>query len=324
MGAERHQFTAGPEDDGQRLDVVVAGRIPGLSRSQAQRLIKTGHVIVGGAPAKPSAPVEAGATIAIDIPPPVDDTPAPEPLPLTVLYQDEALAVIEKPAGMVVHPGAGHAAGTLVNALRHHLVGLSGIGGRTRPGIVHRLDRGTSGLMVVAKHDAAHQALSKQFADRLVTKQYTTLVWGHPEPGEVFDTPIGRDPGNRQRMSGRAQRARPALTRVVSARRLGELSLLTVSIESGRTHQIRVHLSEAGHPVAGDAVYGGKRRGGPAAVIRLDRPFLHASHLAFTHPVDGRPMVFDSPLSPDLQQVVDTLTRRHARPAAIDTDDNHR
>ena len=314
MSAATHQFVAGPDDDGQRLDVFVASRVPGLSRSQAQRLIRNGHVAVDGERAKPSAPVESGTTVTIEIPPPVDDTPGPEPLPLTVLYEDDALAVIEKPAGMVVHPGAGHAAGTLVNALRHHLAGLSGIGGRTRPGIVHRLDRGTSGLMVVAKHDAAHQTLSRQFADRSVTKQYVALVWGHPEPATVYDTPIGRDPSNRKKMSGRAPRARAALTRIVAARRLGELSLLTVAIESGRTHQIRVHLSEAGHPVAGDPVYGGRRRGGPAAVARLDRPFLHASHLTFSHPTDGRSLVFDSPLPSDLQQVVDTLERIQSRP----------
>lgn len=308
-----HEFAIGVEDEGRRLDVVLTGRLPGLSRSQAQRLVRAGHVTIDGVVPKPSLLVTAGSRIAIELPPPAEDEPTPEALPLAIVYDDADLAVIEKPAGMVVHPGAGHAGGTLVNALRHHLSGLSGIGGRARPGIVHRLDRGTSGLMVVAKHDAAHQALSRQFASRVVDKSYLALVWGHPAAGEVFDSPIGRDPVHRQKMSSRARHGRAALTRVVDAERLGELSLVTVAIASGRTHQIRVHLSEAGHPVAGDPVYGGgRRRGGPPAVARLGRPFLHAARLAFHHPADGRVMTFTSALPADLQAVVDTLRRRQS------------
>ncbi len=309
-----HRLQVGPDDDGKRLDVYVAECVPALSRSQAQRLIRTGHVRVNGAEARPSTPLVAGCIVEVDVPPPEPDTPEPEALPLTIRYEDDDLAVIEKPAGMVVHPGAGHASGTLVNALLFHLSGLSGIGGKARPGIVHRLDRGTSGLMVVAKHDAAHQALARQFAGRRVEKLYTALVWGRPEKGAVFDRPIGRDPVHRQKMSTRAPKGRAALTRIVDVEPLGPLSLVTVAIESGRTHQIRVHLSEAGYPVVGDPVYGGRRRGAPAAVTRLERPFLHATRLVFDHPRDGRMMELSSPLPDDLQGVVDALRRAAARP----------
>jgi 23S rRNA pseudouridine1911/1915/1917 synthase len=221
--------------------------------------------------------------------------------------------VIDKPAGMVVHPAAGHASGTLVNALLHHVRGLSGIGGAERPGVVHRLDRGTSGVMVVAKHDRAHRALSQQFHDRDVVKEYVALVWGTARAGRTFEGPIGRDPKHRQKMSTRARRARPALTRVIEVEALRGVSLVHVSIGTGRTHQIRVHLSEAGHPIVGDALYGGVRRRVPAALAaagRLDRPFLHASRLTFAHPSSGAPMTFEAPLPPDLLAVVDTLRRR--------------
>ena len=210
---------------------------------------------------------------------------------------------------MVVHPAAGHASGTLVNALLHHVDDLSGIGGEKRPGIVHRLDRGTSGLMVVAKHDAAHEDLARQFHDREVEKEYIALVWGEVQAGRRIDAPIGRDPVNRKKMSARARRSREAVTRIHRARQLGPaLTLVHVVIQTGRTHQIRVHLSAIGHPIVGDAVYGGVRRRVPGdlrAVTHLDRPFLHAARLAFTHPVDGRRMEFESALPADLQRVLD-------------------
>jgi 23S rRNA pseudouridine1911/1915/1917 synthase len=212
---------------------------------------------------------------------------------------------------MVVHPAAGHTSGTLVNALLHHVDDLSGIGGEKRPGIVHRLDRGTSGLMVVAKHDAAHAELSRQFRDREVEKQYLALVWGTVEAGRRIDAPIGRDPVNRKKMSARARRAREAVTRIVRVEHLGPaLTLAQVAIHTGRTHQIRVHLSAIGHPVVGDPLYGGVHRRVPGdlkAVRHLDRPFLHAARLAFSHPVDGRRMEFESELPSDLQRVLDEL-----------------
>ncbi len=282
------------------------------SRSQIQRLIKDGHVQVGGRPAKANLAVKAGQSIDVDLPEAVDPVPRPEALPLPILYQDTDLIVVDKPAGMVVHPAAGHDSGTLVNALLHHVTDLSGIGGEKRPGIVHRLDRGTSGLMVVAKHDTAHEELSRQFHDREVEKEYVALVWGEVLAGRRIDSPIGRDPGDRKKMSARARRSREAVTRITKAQPLGRvLTLAHVAIHTGRTHQIRVHLSAIGHPIVGDALYGGIRRRVPGdlrAVGRLERPFLHAARLAFTHPADGRRMEFESALPPDLQQVLDQLT----------------
>jgi 23S rRNA pseudouridine1911/1915/1917 synthase len=248
----------------------------------------------------------------VQVPEAVDPAPRPEALPLPILYQDADLIVVDKPAGMVVHPAAGHDSGTLVNALLHHVTDLSGIGGEKRPGIVHRLDRGTSGLMVVAKNDAAHEELSRQFHDREVEKEYVALVWGEVLAGRRIDAPIGRDPGDRKKMSARARRSREAVTRITRAEPFGRaLTLARVAIHTGRTHQIRVHLSAIGHPIVGDSLYGGVHRRVPGdlrAITHLDRPFLHAARLAFTHPTDGRRMEFESVLPPDLQQVVDELT----------------
>jgi 23S rRNA pseudouridine1911/1915/1917 synthase len=291
--------------------------LPGHSRSQIQRLIKEGRVQLGGRPAKANLPVKAGQEVTVDIPPAVDPTPRGEELPLSVVYQDHDLVVIDKPAGMVVHPAAGHQGGTLVNALLHHVTDLSGIGGEKRPGIVHRLDRGTSGLMVVAKHDAAHTELARQFQDREVEKTYTALVWGVVQAGRRIDAPIGRDPVNRKKMSARARRSREAVTRIVRAEHFGRaLTLADVAIHTGRTHQIRVHLSAIGHPIVGDPLYGGVHRrvaGDLRAVTHLERPFLHAARLAFKHPSDGRRMEFSSELPDDLQRVLDEIRERHNR-----------
>jgi 23S rRNA pseudouridine1911/1915/1917 synthase len=251
-----------------------------------------------------------GDRVGVDLPAPVAAALAAEALPLEILYQDRDIAVLDKPAGMVVHPGAGHASGTLVNALLHHIQDLSGVGGELRPGIVHRLDRGTSGVMVVAKHDAAHQELARQFQDREVEKEYIALVWGVVQAGRRIDAAIGRDPKNRQKMSARSRRAREAVTRITRAHHLPGLTLCQVAIHTGRTHQIRVHLSAIGHPVVGDALYGGVHRrvqGDIRAVQRLERPFLHAARLVFTHPGDRRRMEIIAPLPEDLQRVLDDL-----------------
>jgi 23S rRNA pseudouridine1911/1915/1917 synthase len=304
-------IVASAEDAGARLDQFLSTHLPALSRSQVQRLIREGHVRLDGGPApKPSLPVTAGLIAHVTIPAPAPAAPRPEPLPLTICYDDEELVVVDKPAGLVVHPGAGHSSGTLVNALLHHVSGLSGIGGTERPGIVHRLDRGTSGLMVIAKHDRAHRELARQFHDREVSKAYRALVWGRPRAGMELDKPIGRDRRHRQRMSSRTSNPRAALTRVAEVEPLGSVSLVTATIATGRTHQIRVHLSEAGHPVVGDALYGGVHKTRPARLAVLDtleRPFLHASWLAFAHPADGRAMTFESPLPEDLATVVAAL-----------------
>jgi len=308
--ARVERFVAAADDAGTRLDVFLARRLPAVSRSRLQKLITAGHVQVDGAIAKSSLALHAESSIEVSHPPNAPSGIAPEALALPVIYDDEDLAVIDKPAGMVVHPAAGHRTGTLVNALLHHLEGLSGIGGADRPGIVHRLDRGTSGLMVIAKHDAAHTHLSRQFHDRLVTKEYLALVWGAPRPGQIIDRPIGRDPRERKKMSTRASRGRTALTRVVEVEPLGDASLVRVAIGTGRTHQIRVHLSESGHPIVGDALYGGVRRRVTqkmSVVGTLGRPFLHAARLEFSHPRDGRRLAFETPLPDDLARVVDTL-----------------
>ena len=309
-----------PDDaDDLRVDRFLAS-VLALSRSQIQRLIKEGHVLVAGKAAKNNQAVKPGQDISIEVPELIEAAPKPEALELPIVYQDKDLIVVDKPAGMVVHPAAGHESGTLVNALLHHVDDLSGIGGEKRPGIVHRLDKGTSGLMVVAKHDRSHEELARQFAEREVEKEYLALVWGEVMAGRRIDAPIGRDPNNRKKMvsetpeSNRIRRTRAAVTRVVRAEHFGRmLTLVQVAIHTGRTHQIRVHLSAIGHPIVGDALYGGVRRRVPGdlrAVSHLDRPFLHAAHLVFQHPEDGRKMEFISAMPADLQKVLDELRER--------------
>jgi 23S rRNA pseudouridine1911/1915/1917 synthase len=309
-----HHLSVESDHDGSRLDSFLTTLLPDQSRSSIQRLIKDGRVAGSHGAVRASTVVRAGQTYEVDIPAPVAAGPVPEELPLRIVYEDRDVVVLDKPAGMVVHPGAGHTGGTLVNALLHHVKDLSGIGGELRPGIVHRLDRGTSGLMVVAKNDAAHQELSRQFSDREVEKEYVALVWGVVHAGRRIDAPIGRDPSDRQKMSTRARRARNAVTRVTFAKDYDGVSLLRVAIATGRTHQIRVHLSTIGHPIVGDSTYGGIRRrtaGHLRAVQRLERPFLHSARLAFTHPADGRRVEFDSPLPLDLQSVLDEIESRN-------------
>jgi 23S rRNA pseudouridine1911/1915/1917 synthase len=296
--------------DGQRLDRFLVSVLEQQSRSQIQKLIADGRVAVARRDARANLTVHAGDRISVDVPEVAPARVEKEELPLEILYQDADVAVLDKPAGMVVHPGAGHQSGTLVNALLHHIGDLSGIGGEMRPGIVHRLDRGTSGVMVIAKNDVAHQELSRQFHDREVEKEYIALVWGVVQAGRRIDAAIGRDPGNRQKMSARARHAREAVSRITRAHHMPGLTLCQVAIHTGRTHQIRVHLSAIGHPIVGDALYGGVHRRVPGdirAVQRLERPFLHAARLVFHHPRDERRMEFTAPLPDDLQDVLDAL-----------------
>jgi 23S rRNA pseudouridine1911/1915/1917 synthase len=301
------------DHDGLRLDQFLTSVLIGQSRSFIQRLIKEGRVTGPGSSLRASTEVKAGERYVVDVPEIRAAVPQPEALPLRIVFEDPDVVVLDKPAGMVVHPAAGHEGGTLVNALLHHVTDLSGIGGEARPGIVHRLDRGTSGLMVVAKHDRAHQELARQFHDREVEKEYTALVWGVVHAGRRIDEPIGRDPKDRQKMSTRARRARSAVTRVTFARHFKGVSFIKVAIATGRTHQIRVHLSAIGHPIVGDVTYGGVHRrvgNNLRAVMRLERPFLHASRLSFTHPSDGRRVEFDSPLPLELESVVEDIEAR--------------
>lgn len=304
------EFTVPADSHDERLDRFLVSVLEGQSRSQIQKLIEEGRVRLDRKPAKPNLAMREGDRVVVDLPDPVASSVRPEAWPIDILFQDADLAVLDKPAGMVVHPAAGHASGTLVNALLHHLRDLSGVGGERRPGIVHRLDRGTSGVMVIAKNDAAHHELARQFHDREVEKEYIALVWGLVQAGRRIDAAIGRDPHNRQKMSARASRARHAVTRITRAHPMPGLTLCHVAIHTGRTHQIRVHLSAIGHPVVGDSTYGGIHRRVPAdirAVQRLDRPFLHAHRLAFVHPRDGRRLQFTAPLPHDLQSVLDDL-----------------
>ena len=305
------EFDVPADQDGQRLDRALVSVLADHSRSQLQRLIADGCVRIRGAVAvKPNTIVHGGDHVEVDVPAPQPSELTPEALDLDILYQDSDIAVLNKPAGMVVHPGAGHASGTLVNALLHHVDDLSGIGGELRPGIVHRLDRGTSGVMVVAKNDMAHQELARQFHDREIEKEYVALVWGVVNAGRRIDAAIGRDPANRQKMSSRAKHAREAVTRITRAYHLPGLTLCQVAIQTGRTHQIRVHLSAIGHPVVGDGLYGGVHRRVPGdirAVQRLERPFLHAARLVFRHPRDGRRLEFIAPLPDDLTSVLNDL-----------------
>jgi 23S rRNA pseudouridine1911/1915/1917 synthase len=306
----REDVLVSADEAGVRIDRYLTSVLGGQSRSQIQRLIKDGKVTIAGHAVPANRVVRAGDTIAIDIPEPVSASPQPEDHNLDIVYQDSDLIVVNKPAGMVVHPAAGHAQGTLVNALLHEVDDLSGVGGELRPGIVHRLDRGTSGLMVVAKHDRAHLELSRQFHDREVEKEYVALVWGDVQAGKRIDLPIGRDPADRKKMSAKARRARSAVTRITAALHMPGVTLVHVAIATGRTHQIRVHLSEIGHPIVGDAVYGGLRRRVPGdlrAVLSLERPFLHAGRLVFRHPTDGRKMEFEAPLPHDLQTVLNQI-----------------
>jgi 23S rRNA pseudouridine1911/1915/1917 synthase len=309
-----------PAAAGERLDRWLAGQLPDLSRARLQALIAEGAVQVDGRGARASARVKAGQAVEVAVPDPAPAVPQPEDIPLRVVHEDAHLIVIDKPAGLVVHPGAGTATGTLVNALLHRVTDLSGVGGVLRPGIVHRLDRGTSGLLVAAKDDATHQALARQFAARTVEKEYLAVVIGRPRrPSGTIETPIGRDPVHRRRMSVRAPRGRAARTRYAVEALLEGAALLRVHIHTGRTHQIRVHLASVGHPVAGDATYGGRRLPAGAsarladAVRELARPALHAARLAFTHPATGQRVAFTSPLPDDLQRLV---ARLRGAPAA--------
>jgi 23S rRNA pseudouridine1911/1915/1917 synthase len=305
-------FTATKDDAGQRLDQFLTARLPEISRAGVQRLIADGQVRVDRGKLKPGLAITPGLTIDVTVPPPAPAAPEPEDLPLHILYEDDDLVVVDKPAGMVVHPAAGHGRGTLVNALLHHVGGLSGIGGEKRPGIVHRLDRGTSGVMVVAKHDRAHRELARQFHDREVGKEYVALVWGTMRAGQELDAAIGRDPRQRHRMSTRSRRAKPASSKIIAVEPVGSgrgVSLVRVTIGTGRTHQIRVHLSDAGHPVVGDAVYGGARKRLPASLSKLDRPFLHAARLTLAHPTTGTLLTFESPLPQDLAAVLSAVKK---------------
>jgi 23S rRNA pseudouridine1911/1915/1917 synthase len=309
---QTHQFEIVPETAGVRLDRFVATAIEGLSRSRTKTLLESGEILRNGAPTRAAEILRAGDTLTVRIP---DATPVEElvgeDIPLAILHEDSDLLVLDKPAGLVVHPGAGNATGTLVQALLHHCKDLSGIGGVERPGIVHRLDKETSGCLVIAKNDLAHQSLAAQFADRTVEKTYLAIVEGTPRrrTGEVNE-PIGRHAVNRQKMKvTTAEKGREALTLYKVLTSADGLSLVECRPRTGRTHQIRVHLRHLGHPIVGDPVYG--KRG------KYERHLLHAWRLSFDHPRTGERLSFTSPVPADFPLVPsasDEKDGRHGSP----------
>ena len=291
--------------DRVRLDQFLVGRHPGLTRAQLQKLISVGHVTLNGVPVRASQRVKSGDLVSLTIPPPREVAIVPQSLPLHLVYQDTEIVVLDKPAGIPVHPGPGHPDRTIVNGLLALCPDIQGIGGEIRPGIVHRLDKDTSGLMMVAKTHAAHQSLSQQIKSRAVTKGYLALAVGKVGPSTgLIDAPIARDPRNRKRMAV-VVGGREARTRYRTLEYPPGHSLIEVFLETGRTHQVRVHLAYLGNPLHGDDVYG-------RASNLLSRQFLHAHHLGFAHPASGEELEFDSPLPTDLKDVLTQLAGRHA------------
>ena len=295
-GAEARELR--PDRDEARLDSYLARVEPSLSRSRIKALIEEGYVLVEGAACRPARKLRAGERLVFSVPPPQPIAPQPEAIPIEVVYQDDDLLVLNKPAGLSVHPGPGHPAHTLVNALLALAPDLPGIGGYLRPGIVHRLDKDTSGLMVVAKTEAAHQHLSRQLKERAMAKAYLALAHGQVTPEEgTIDAPLGRHPVHRKRM-GVVPGGRTARTSYRVLRHLSETSYLEVTTSTGRTHQIRVHLAHMGHPLVGDAIYGRKHP-------RLERHFLHAHRLGFAHPATEGWLDFTCPLPEDLSWLLE-------------------
>jgi 23S rRNA pseudouridine1911/1915/1917 synthase len=320
---DNHQSTVPAGAPRQRLDRYLADSLPEMSRSRIKALILAGHAAINGAATiDPAKTLRSGQRIALTVPPATPAKPEAQDIPLDVVYEDEALIVIDKPAGLVVHPAAGNPDHTLVNALLAHCGdSLSGIGGVRRPGIVHRLDKETSGLMMAAKTDQAHHALAEQFAAHSIARAYAAVVWGVPKPrqGSVSGN-IGRDPRNRKRMTVVARGGKPARThyRLRTVLGGGAASLLRCRLETGRTHQIRVHMRTIGCPLVGDPVYGGGRKtahkGVPEAAIAFPRQALHAYFLGFTHPLSLRPLYFQSNFPNDIKCLIESFGKQEEKP----------
>jgi 23S rRNA pseudouridine1911/1915/1917 synthase len=310
----KHTFVVEPAEAGARLDKLLALKLPSMSRARLQALIAEGHVTVSGKPAKAALRAALGAVLEVEVPAPRPVELIPEDLRLPVLFEDEALLVIDKPAGMVVHPGAGVYQGTVVHGLLHQVADLRGVGGELRPGIVHRLDKDTSGCLAVAKTDEALRALQALFKARKVEKRYRALVHGAPPDAGEMDTFHGRHPTDRKRFSSKLHEGKRAVTRFTVLARTPRAAWVDVELLTGRTHQIRAHFADAGWPLFCDRLYGGVKREGPsaapeirAAADALKRQGLHAFRLAFDHPTSGPRIECESPLPADLRAALEQL-----------------
>ena len=312
-----YEFIVTSDEAGSRLDIYLSRKDIGLSRSQVKKSVDDGLVCVNHANIKVSYKLKCGDIIQITKHEPAVYHALPQDIPLTIIYEDFHILVVDKPAGMVVHPAVGHYQDTLVNAILHHCKDLSGIGGILRPGIVHRLDKGTSGLLVIAKSDEAHQGLAGQFKRHEVRKTYKALVYGNPKEDEgVIDAPVGRHPVDRKKMSTKSRRSKEALTHWRVLERYGVAALLNVNIVTGRTHQIRVHLTALGYPVVGDSMYGNPKRANTidntflrSKLKAMKRQALHAAHIGFVHPITHQNLAFSSPLPDDIAGLCKFLTK---------------
>lgn len=301
-------FTVQARAAGKRIDVYLSRRYPEVSRCRAQEAIGAGSVCVHGRPVKPSYRVAAGDFVQVRLEAPSRDTPIPEAIPLDILYEDQWLVAIDKPPDMVIHPARGHQTGTLVNALVHHFDELSAVREALRPGILHRLDRYTSGVILVAKNDAVHRKVAEQFENRTISKTYLAIVHGEPElDSGTIDLPIGVHPARRELMAVRHHSGKRAITHYKVLERFASFCLLEARPRTGRTHQIRVHMRAIGHPIAGDADYGGRKHVGPDDAPLLERYALHAHRLKFHHPALDREIEIESPLPPDMRRTIEWL-----------------
>lgn len=302
---ERYDWNIEPSDAGERVDKYITLQNEDWSRSQVQTWIKEGRVTVGGEPVKNNYKLQAEDELTLRVPPPREMAILPEPMPLDIVYEDSDVVVVNKPRGLVVHPAPGHYSGTLVNGLLAHCKDLSGINGVLRPGIVHRIDKDTSGLLMVAKNDKAHMSLAAQLKEHSVNRKYVAIVHGviAHEMGTI-EAPIGRDPKNRQQMAVVFENSKPAVTHFVVLERFKNFTLVELKLETGRTHQIRVHMKYIDHPLAGDPKYG------PKQTLDLDGQALHAKTLGFVHPRTGEHLEFEAPLPDELEQVIHFLRQQ--------------
>ncbi|MBI5492681.1 MAG: RluA family pseudouridine synthase [Deltaproteobacteria bacterium] len=314
-----HSFVVSGGDAARRLDVFVAERVPDITRSRAQALIKAGRVKVNGKGVKAGQKLKVGERVEVEIPLKAPLGVEPEDIPVEVIYEDKDVIVVNKPAGLAVHPGAGRASGTLVNAVLAHTKDISSIGGPLRPGVVHRLDKDTTGVLVMAKNDPSHISLAKQFKDHTSTRKYVALVWGALKEDEgTIDYALGRDTVHRKKISIRARSKRKAVTHYRVLKRYPRNTLIELTLETGRTHQIRVHLAAVNHPVVGDQTYG--RRALPSVLPKhivdgfkqIKRQCLHAIMLGFTHPATGAYMEFSAPMPPDMEGLIKLMEKEYS------------